>query len=421
MFTSDLLNKISGGEFDEVLKDIYGDVLLARERYLKVINGFKELYGERDVMIFSAPGRSEIGGNHTDHQHGKVLACAIDLDIVCVVSFTDDNKVSLTSEGFGVSEVDLADLDPRDDEAGKSSAIIRGISKAFVDRGMKISGFRAYMVSSVLGGSGLSSSAAFESLIGTIYSKGLNDGRINDIEIAKIGQYAENIYFKKPCGLMDQMACSCGGFVYIDFADEPVVERIDFDLSKYGYTLCVVDTRGSHEHLTPEYAAIPNEMKMVARYFGKEYLNEIDENDFYSSIGELRKLENDRALLRAHHFLSENKRVPMMAEKLREGDIEAFFAIVKESGSSSYRYLQNVYASSEPHNQEVSLALALIERFLDGRGAYRVHGGGFAGTVQAYVPKDEVENFTELMESVFGKQCVYALNVRKQGGTLVIG
>ena len=220
---------------------------------------------------------------------------------------------------------------------------------------------------------------------------------------------------------MDQMACSCGGFVYIDFADEPVVERIDFDLSKYGYTLCVVDTRGSHEHLTPEYAAIPNEMKMVARYFGKEYLNEIDENDFYSSIGELRKLENDRALLRAHHFLSENKRVPMMAEKLREGDIEAFFAIVKESGSSSYRYLQNVYASSEPHNQEVSLALALIERFLDGRGAYRVHGGGFAGTVQAYVPKYEVENFTELMESVFGKQCVYALNVRKQGGTLVIG
>ena len=210
MFTSDLLNKISGGEFDEVLKDIYGDVLLARERYLKVINGFKELYGERDVMIFSAPGRSEIGGNHTDHQHGKVLACAIDLDIVCVVSFTDDNKVSLTSEGFGVSEVDLADLDPRDDEAGKSSAIIRGISKAFVDIGMKISGFRAYMVSSVLGGSGLSSSAAFESLIGTIYSKGLNDGRINDIEIAKIGQYAENIYFKKPCGLMDQMACSCG-------------------------------------------------------------------------------------------------------------------------------------------------------------------------------------------------------------------
>ena len=352
MFTSDLLNKISGGEFDEVLKDIYGDVLLARERYLKVINGFKELYGERDVMIFSAPGRSEIGGNHTDHQHGKVLA---------------------------------------------------------------------YMVSSVLGGSGLSSSAAFESLIGTIYSKGLNDGMINDIEIAKIGQYAENIYFKKPCGLMDQMACSCGGFVYIDFADEPVVERIDFDLSKYGYTLCVVDTRGTHEHLTPEYAAIPNEMKMVARYFGKEYLNEIDENDFYSSIGELRKLENDRALLRAHHFLSENKRVPMMAEKLREGDIEAFFAIVKESGSSSYRYLQNVYASSEPHNQEVSLALALIERFLDGRGAYRVHGGGFAGTVQAYVPKDEVENFTELMESVFGKQCVYALNVRKQGGTLVIG
>ena len=415
MFTSDLLNKISGGEFDEVLKDIYGDVLLARERYLKVINGFKELYGERDVMIFSAPGRSEIGGNHTDHQHGKVLACAIDLDMVCVLSFTDDGIVELTSEGFGTSIVDLNDLEVKEEEKGTSASLIRGIAYSFKKKGLAIKGFKAFMVSDVLGGSGLSSSAAFESLIGTIFSKGLNDGTVNDIEIARIGQYAENVYFGKPCGLMDQMAASCGGFVYIDFKDEPKVEKIDFNLSEYGYRLCVIDTRASHASLTDEYASIPLEMKLIAAYFGKEYLSEINEEEFYENISELRKLNNDRAILRTHHFLSENKRVPLMTEALKNKDIDTFFELVKRSGDSSFKYLQNIYAPNNPYVQKISLALALIEKFLDGKGACRVHGGGFAGSVQAYVKQEDIESFKKLMEAVFGENCVYVLNIRKHG------
>lgn len=421
MQINDLIQKIDNGEFNGTLKDIYGDHEWPKKRYIEVLNSFKNLYGERDVVIFSAPGRSEIGGNHTDHQHGKVLACAIDLDIVCVLSFSDDGIVELTSEGFGTSIVDINDLAIKEEENATSASIIRGVANAFIQRGLKVKGFKAYMVSDVLGGSGLSSSAAFESLIGTIYSKGLNDGAVSDIEIAKIGQYAENVYFGKPCGLMDQMATSCGGFVYIDFKDEPKVEKIDFDLSKFGFKLCVIDTRGSHASLTGEYAAIPSEMKMIASCFGKELLCDVNEDDFYKNIKELRKLNNDRAILRAHHFLNEDKRVPLMADALKKGDIETFFELVKKSGDSSYKYLQNVYNPNDPYVQEISLALALIERFLDGKGAYRVHGGGFAGTVQAYVKEDEIDAFKEMMESVFGEGCVYVLNIRKQGGTLVIG
>ena len=411
----DLIEGIRNHEYDDQFTELYSDIEKQKKRYIDLISKYAELYGDDNVQIFSAPGRSEIGGNHTDHQHGKVLACAIDLDMVCVLSFTDDGIVELTSEGFGTSIVDLNDLEVKEEEKGTSASLIRGIAYSFKKKGLAIKGFKAFMVSDVLGGSGLSSSAAFESLIGTIFSKGLNDGTVNDIEIARIGQYAENVYFGKPCGLMDQMAASCGGFVYIDFKDEPKVEKIDFNLSEYGYRLCVIDTRASHASLTDEYATIPLEMKLIAAYFGKEYLSEINEEEFYENISELRKLNNDRAILRTHHFLSENKRVPLMAKALKNKDIDTFFKFVKRSGDSSYKYLQNIYASDNPYIQEISLGLALIEKFLDGKGAYRVHGGGFAGTVQAYVKEEDIESFKELMEMVFGKDCVYVLNIRKSG------
>ena len=411
----DLIEGIRNHEYDDKFNELYVDIEKQKKRYIELLDKYIELYGDNEIHIFSAPGRSEIGGNHTDHQHGKVLACAIDMDIVCALSFTDDGVVELTSEGFGTSIVDLNDIEVKEEEKGTSASLIRGIAYSFKKKGLTVKGFKAFMVSDVLGGSGLSSSAAFESLIGTIFSKGLNDGTVNDIEIARIGQYAENVYFGKPCGLMDQMASSCGGFVYIDFKDEPKIEKIDFDLTEYGYRLCVIDTRGTHASLTDEYASIPSEMKMVASFFNREYLSEISEEEFYQNIRELRKLDNDRALLRAHHFLSENKRVPLMAEALRKKDIDTFFKLVKRSGGSSFKYLQNIYASNNAHVQEISLALALIEKFLDEKGAYRVHGGGFAGTVQAYVKKEDIESFKELMEMVFGKDCVYVLNIRKSG------
>ncbi|MGN1406335.1 MAG: galactokinase, partial [Erysipelotrichaceae bacterium] len=332
MKASELIKRITDNQYDEKFSELYSDIAIQKIRYINLIDKYIELYGDDDILIFSAPGRSEIGGNHTDHQHGKVLACAIDLDMACVLSFADNGIIELTSEGFGTSIVDINDLSVKEEEKGTTASLIRGITDAFVQRGLKVQGFKACMVSDVLGGSGLSSSAAFESLIGTIFSKGLNNGTVSDIEISKIGQYAENVYFGKPCGLMDQMAASCGGFVYIDFKDEPKVEKIDFNLSEYGYRLCVIDTRASHASLTDEYASIPSEMKLIAQYFGKEYLNEIDEEEFYKNISELRKLNNDRAILRAHHFLSENKRVSLMTEALRNKDIDTFFELVKRSG-----------------------------------------------------------------------------------------
>lgn len=415
MIASYLIECIRNGEYDTEFNKLYSDIERQKKRYIRLIERYAELYGDDDVQLFCAPGRSEIGGNHTDHQHGRVLACAIDLDVVCVLSFTDDGIIELASEGFGISTVDINSLGVKAEEKGTSAAIIRGIANAFVQKGLEVKGFKACVVSDVPGGSGLSSSAAFESLIAVIFSKGLNNKTVNDTEIAKIGQYAENVYFGKPCGLMDQMATACGGFVYIDFKNEPTVEKIDFDLAEYGYRLCVTDTRGSHASLTDEYASITAEMKMIAAHFGKEYLSEIDENEFYHNIKKLTEAGNDRAILRAHHFLNENKRVPLMAEALKNKDIDTFFELVKRSGDSSFKYLQNIYAPNNPYVQKISLALALIEKFLDGKGACRVHGGGFAGSVQAYVKQEDIESFKKLMEAVFGENCVYVLNIRKHG------
>lgn len=421
MLASELIKKIENGEFNETLCTIYQESDNSGKRYVNALKKFIELHTDLEVSIYSAPGRSEIGGNHTDHQHGQVLAGAIDLDMICVVSFTEDNVVELISEGFSIKPVDLSDLSVHEDEIGTSESIIRGTAASFVKRGKKISGFKGYMISDVLGGSGLSSSAAFESLIGSIFSYGLNDGSVDSIEIAKIGQEAENVYFGKPCGLMDQMACSVGGFVYIDFASDPVVKRVNFDMNEAGYSLCIIDTKGSHADLTPEYAAIPAEMKSIAKYFGKEFLNEIDPKDFYTSIPELRKLGNDRAIMRAFHFLAENARVPKMVEKLENKDVDGFFKLVSESGNSSYKYLQNVYAITEPKNQEIPVSLAYAEYLLQGKGIARVHGGGFAGTIQAYVRNEDVPKFKKAMNDLFGEGSVYVLHIRQQGGIRVIG
>lgn len=419
MLVSEAIHQLETGELDCCLENIYHESKISKQRYLDALLKFKDLYSDLDIGIYSAPGRSEIGGNHTDHQHGKVLACAIDLDMICVVAFQDSPIVELYSEGFEIKNVDVSDLSIHEEEKGSSESIIRGIASAFVKRGKKVSGFKGYMVSSVLGGSGLSSSAAFESLIGSIFSYGLNEGSVNAIEIAKIGQYAENVYFGKPCGLMDQMACSVGGFVSIDFANEPVVKQVDFDMNAMGYSLCIVDTKGSHADLTPEYAAIPAEMKQIANFFGKEYLNDVSVETFYKAIPELRKLGNDRSIMRAIHFFNENERVVKQVEALEQKDFNCFLTLVKESGNSSYKYLQNVFAVNEATKQEIPLALALGEHLLKERGLARVHGGGFAGTIQAYVKEEDVPSFKQGMNALFGEDSVYVLHVRKQGGICV--
>lgn len=418
MKASELLKELDAGNCDSKLKNYYEDLDKAKIRYVNLVNNFIKNYGDQNISLFSAPGRSEIGGNHTDHQHGRVLACAINLDIICAVSFNDTNTIDLISEGFNIKSVDLHDLNIHEEEYGTSESIIRGIAKCFKDRGLKISGFNAYMESEVLKGSGLSSSAAFESLIGAIFSIGLNDGVVDAIEIAKIGQYAENNYFGKPSGLMDQMACSVGGFVYIDFFSEPFVKQIDFNLNEYGYSLCIIDTKGSHENLTGEYAAIPLEMKSVANFFGKDYLSEIKIEDFISNISNIRKVTNDRAILRSYHFLKENERVPLMANALEKKDINLFFSYVNESGNSSYKYLQNVYV--EKDKQEIPLALSLCEYILDKDNVSRVHGGGFAGTIQAYIKNDKVEEFKKVMSTIFGDDSIYILHIRNQGCVCVI-
>jgi len=368
--------------------------------------------------VFSAPGRVEVGGNHTDHQHGCVLAAAIDLDAKCFVTPNDTNIVTIDNEEHGIVVVDLNDLDVRDDEKGKSAALVRGVAAWFAERGHAIGGFDGEVKSTIPVGSGLSSSAAFEVLIGNIF-KGLFGAALSPLEIAIAGRYAENVYFGKPCGLMDQAASSFGGFSKIDFFDplNAIVEPIDADLS--GYALCVVAAGGDHADLTPDYAAIPAEMKTVANYFGKEFLREVSPDDFYSDIGKIQHLSK-RAILRAIHFFEDHDRVSRQAAALKRGDIPTFLDLVNESGRSSLAYLQNVFSPSFPHNQELTLALALSERILEGRGAWRIHGGGFAGTILTFVPNDLKDEYNRKMCDVFGDGCCFFLNVRKEGGMEVV-
>ena len=417
MKKNDILTK----DFLERLSEVYGnaEATFQQVRYSKLAERFENDFSENaDIRFFSAPGRTEVGGNHTDHNNGKVLAAAINLDAVAAVSQRDDSIICVNSEGYPSISIDTKDLSVKNDEAGKSTALIRGICARFKQLGYKYGGFNASVTSRVLSGSGLSSSAAYEVLIGTILNYLYNDGKISAVEIAQISQYAENVFFKKPCGLMDQTACSVGGFVQIDFKDteNPVINKVDFDIAKHGYNLCIVDTGGDHADLTDDYAAIRLEMNSVAEYFSKSVLRQVPEKDVFEQMGQIRKKTGDRAVERAIHFYNENKRVERLANALENEDFESFKATIIESGKSSYMYNQNCYTLSNPNSQPVALALCLTEELLKGKGAYRVHGGGFAGTIQAFVPVEETENYVSAIKKVFGENSCYILKVRSHGG-----
>ena len=414
-------NDILTNAFLERLVAVYGsaEATFQQVRYTKLAESFEKDFSENaDLRFFSAPGRTEVGGNHTDHNNGKVLAAAINLDAVAAVSQRDDGIICVNSEGYPAISIDTNDLKIKNDEAGKSTALIRGICARFGQLGYKYGGFNASVTSRVLSGSGLSSSAAYEVLIGTILNYLYNDGKISAVEIAQISQYAENVYFKKPCGLMDQTACSVGGFVQIDFEDtaNPVINKVDFDIAKHGYNLCIVDTGGNHADLTGDYAAIRLEMNSVAEFFGKNVLRQVPEEDVFDNMGAIRKKTGDRAIERAIHFYNENKRVERLANALANSDFDSFKATIIESGKSSYMYNQNCFTLSNPDSQPVALALCLTEELLKGKGAYRVHGGGFAGTIQAFVPVEETENYVASMKKVFGENSCYILKVRSHGG-----
>ncbi len=392
-------------------------------RYRHLIDGFHQTFGERERMaIFSAPGRTEIGGNHTDHQRGKVLAGSVNLDIIAVASPNEDNVIRVQSEGFRTIAIDLADFSIHEDETDHAEAIVRGVAARFAQLGCTVGGFDTYTTSTVLKGSGLSSSAAFEVLLGNIINTMYFEGKCDAVQIAQVGQYAENVYYGKPSGLLDQMASSVGAMVTVDFADQsaPVVERVDFNFAATGHALCIIDSGASHSDLTPEYAAVPGELKEICAHFGKSVLREVDENDFYAALPELRTKAGDRAVLRAIHVYDDNRRVESEVEALRAGDFDAFLACVRGSGLSSWRCLQNVVPAGYTRNQEVALALTLAEKLLDGRGACRVHGGGFAGTIQAYVPMDILEGFKREIERVLGKGSCHVLSIRGVGGTRLV-
>lgn len=425
MQTDILIQSFLDGVYDERLLDVYADetrIYYQRERYINAIKKFEQCYKPGDVEIFSAPGRTEICGNHTDHQNGEVLAASVNLDTIGVVRKTDDNVIRLVSDNYDEIIIRLDDVSVEEKEKETTKALIKGVVSGFLERNYSVGGFQAYITSDVLIGAGLSSSAAFETLIVTILSGLYNCGKISATEIAIIGQYAENVYFGKPCGLMDQMASSIGNLVHIDFANPecPYVEKIDFDMEKYGYRLCITDTKGSHADLTDEYAAIPKEMKLVAKYFGKEVLRDISINDVLDNITDLRKKLGDRCVLRTLHFIYENKRVQKEVSALKAGNIGAFLDDVKASGNSSFKYLQNVYSNQDIKNQNVSLALFVSEMFLGQNGVCRVHGGGFAGTIQAFVKNGYVENYKYEMDKIFGKDSCKDLRIRKYGGIKVL-
>lgn len=420
---SETRKNIAGGKFDKTFARLYPKTpaAAARERWLGAIAEFENLFGaEREITLVSAPGRTEIGGNHTDHQRGRVLAAAVNLDTICVVSPNAENRIHIVSKNHKPDIIDLNSLEPLAGEAGHAASLIRGIAVWFMENGYKAGGLDAYTTSDVLSGSGLSSSAAFEVAVGNMLNILYNNGAVTATEIAVAGQYAENTYFGKPSGLMDQMASSVGGFVYIDFAypKKPKVTPVDFDLADAGYTLCVVDTKGSHSDLTSAYSAIPAEMKAVAFAFGKEYLSETDEAAFYNDIPRVRSVAGDRAVLRAMHFFNENVRVTEQANALRCGDVQEFMKLVIESGESSFCCLQNIYAS--PNEQGISLALALSKRVLAGHGgAWRVHGGGFAGTILAFVPNALLEGYHGVLNGALGENACCDLTVRPTGGSEV--
>ncbi len=392
-------------------------------RYKNAVRKFKEYFnGKEPSSIFSAPGRTEVGGNHTDHQHGEVLAASINKDAIAVTALREDNTVNIFAEGFGNTVICIDDLSLREDEKGTTPSLIRGVLAGLKKAGFTLGGFDAYITSDVLIGAGLSSSAAFETLIGTIVSGMFNNMSIDPVEIAKTGQYAENVYFGKPCGLMDQMACSVGNLVHIDFADpeRPVVDKVGFDFSGTGYVLCITDTKGSHADLTDEYAAVPLEMKKIAELLGHDVLRPVSFEDIMDNISMLRDKTGDRAVLRAIHFVNETRRAGDEAKALKDNDLEGFLKLVKQSGDSSFKYLQNVYTNKDVTTQNVSIALSVSDTVLGPDEASRVHGGGFAGTIQAFVKKENASRYQEYMDRIFGKGSCEILAIRKYGGIRVI-
>ena len=380
--------------------------------------GFAAAFGGAPARYFSAPGRTEIGGNHTDHQRGRVLAAAVNLDTVAAVRENGTDMIRILSAGYPRCEINVKELTPQEQEINSTPALIRGVAARFVQLGCEVKGFDAYCESTVLPGSGLSSSAAYEVLIGTIINHLFFDGRVSQAEVAQIGQYAENVFFGKPCGLMDQTASAVGNLVTIDFfeKDHPEIKPVAFDFSSCGHALCIVDSGADHVDLTDEYAAIPGEIKTVAACFGKDVLTQIEEKEFFAAIPALREKCGDRAVLRAVHFYQENARVPKQVAALERGDFDTFLKLVKESGYSSYMYLQNVIPAGYKAHQDVALALAMCEHFLAGKGAYRVHGGGFAGTVQAFVPFEILDAFCAGVDGVLGAGACHVLSIRPQGG-----
>ena len=427
MNTTELSLYVQNGALDARLVTLYGKAQLPaqRERYRKALEAFAALYKEREgVRIFSVAGRSELLGNHTDHNHGAVIATAVDLDIIAIAAPTDDTQIRLKSEGYPEDVVDISTFHAPDPAMfGKSRALVAGMCAGLAQNNHRSGGFVAYTTSNVPTGAGLSSSAAFEVMIGNIENYLYNDGKISNVEIAKIAGYTENVFFGKPCGLMDQLACAVGGIIAIDFENKttPVIEKPEFDPTAHGYRLCIVNTRGSHANLTDDYAAVPAEMKAVAAALGKTVLREVEEDELRAKIPALREKLGDRAVLRALHFFGENRRVAAVKAALGAHDLPLFLENVKASGRSSFCYLQNVYAPKAPREQGLSLALCLAEQYLaDKGGAWRVHGGGFAGTVQAFVKECDVADFCALMNGVFGEDACTVLSIRAEGATAVL-
>jgi len=421
---STIKDELMNSKLDKSLAELYGTDKLStqRSRYVNALEKFEQYFDCKDVECYSAPGRTELGGNHTDHQHGMVLAASVDMDTIALVGKNKKNMIELVSEGYGSIIVDIENLQVEEDKYGTTQALVKGIVVGFQKKGYQTGPFCAYITSDVLNGAGISSSACFETLIGTILSGLYNDGEVSPVEIAMIGQYSENIYFGKPCGLMDEMACSVGGIIHIDFEDkeQPNIKKLEFDMNVHGYNLCLVDTKGSHADLTDDYAAVPREMKEVAAYFEKQVLREVSEEEFYKELPTLREKVGDRGILRAIHFFEENKRVKKEVDALESGDFQEFLRLVKQSGDSSYKYLQNIYSNKNVQNQSVSLALALSEHLLAQNGVCRVHGGGFAGTIQAFVKKEAVAEYKKEIEKVFGENTCHVLRIRNCGGVRVI-
>lgn len=422
-----LVEQLKRGDFDNALCRLYGEdpnvLSKQRERYAKAVEEFEKHFdGTRELRLYSAPGRTEIGGNHTDHNHGVVMAAAVDLDMVAVVAQNNSTQVNIYSQNFERTDsVDVSCLTPQEEEKGSSPSLIRGIAARIVELGGKVGGFDAYTTSDVLRGSGLSSSAAFEVLVGEIFNAEFNDGRFSAVDNAKIGQYAENVFFDKPCGLMDQTACAVGSAITIDFKEpaSPVVDKIPFDIAKHGFCLCITDTKGSHADLTDDYAAIRREMESVAEFLGKKVLRDVDEEVFFSKIAEIREKLGDRAVLRAIHFFADCKRAKALYEAVADDRFDDFLHLIVDGGHSSFEYNQNAYSIKKPEEQGVALGVALSQRVLAGRGAWRLQGGGFAGTIQAFVPKDLLEQYRATLEGVFGKGSCYVLNVRNYGAIQV--